>query len=304
MLSLNLKRALLESRLPVPPTFLLPWAASLTTVSHTTGAGNVPPPLLNTVQQVSAEEQAAGSVTRKAQTPKPKRVDPTTTLARSATVAGTERPTTPSTLFSSPVAPLSESVRDLLPLLQAQGSHYITAHIHDRPYLITQGDTVRLPFFMKDAEPGDVLRLNKATNIGSRDYTLKASAPAPKLKSATTTTRMVLDPTTGSLESHSRVMPATSLDSNTAGASAAMAVAPHFIPHIAKGKVSYLDERLFVCRAVVMGMESEPMRMKEKTKRRNRKIKTVRSKHRYTVLKIKEVRIRGVEEIEGGGELA
>lgn len=80
-------------------------------------------------------------------------------------------------------------------------------------------------------------------------------------------------------------------------------MAPHFIPHIAKGKYSYLDERLFVCRATVMGVESEPLRIKEKTKRRQRKVKKVKSKHRFTILKIKEVRVRGVEEIECGNAL-
>jgi large subunit ribosomal protein L21 len=74
---------------------------------------------------------------------------------------------------------------------------------------------------------------------------------------------------------------------------------PHFIPHIEKGKHGYLDERLFVCRAVVMGVESEPLRIKEKTKRRQRKVKRVKSKHRFTVLRIKEVRVRGVEELDG-----
>ena len=46
-------------------------------------------------------------------------------------------------------------------------------------------------------------------------------------------------------------------------------------------------------------MESEPLRIKEKTKRRQRKVKRVKSKHRFTILKVKEVRVRGVEEIEG-----
>lgn len=49
-----------------------------------------------------------------------------------------------------------------------------------------------------------------------------------------------------------------------------------------------------------MGVEAEPMRLKEKTKRRQRKVKTVKSKHRFTVLKIKELRIKGLEEIESG----
>jgi len=154
---------------------------------------------------------------------------------------------------------------------------------------------------MKGVEPGDVLRLDKASIIGSRDYTLKAAAAPPKLKSSTTTTITVLDPISGDLASHSRVMPQPG--SEIPGTTPSRTVAPHFIPHLAKGKVSYLDDRLFVCRAVVMGVESEPMRMKEKTKRRQRKVKTVKSKHRYTILKVKEVRVRDLEEIEGVAEV-
>lgn len=95
---------------------------------------------------------------------------------------------------------------------------------------------MRLPFYMHGVKPGDVLRLNRASNLGSRDYTLKG---AP-----------------------------------------------------------YLDERLFECRATVVGVESEPMRVKEKTKRRQRRIKRVKSKLRYTVLRVSEVRVRGLEELE------
>lgn len=75
--------------------------------------------------------------------------------------------------------------------------------------------------------PGDVLRLNRATSLGSRDYTLKG---AP-----------------------------------------------------------YIDEKFFECRARVMGVEAEPLRVKEKKKRRNRRIKTVQSKLKFTVLTIAEV---------------
>ena len=85
--------------------------------------------------------------------------------------------------------------------------------------------------------PGDILRLNRASSIGSRDYTLKG---AP-----------------------------------------------------------YLDERLFECRATVVGTESEPMRVMEKTKRRQRRVKTVKSKLRFTVLKIRELKIRSLEDVEG-----
>lgn len=60
----------------------------------------------------------------------------------------------------------------------------------------------------------------------------------------------------------------------------------------------YLDDRLFECRAVVAGTESDPMRTKEKTKRRQRKIKTVKSKHKHTILKISELKIKTLEELE------
>lgn len=141
---------------------------------------------------------------------------------------------TPSDPLTRPLQ-ISESIKDLLPLLTAQPSHYITIHIHGKPYLVTTGDTVRLPFKMPGVIPGDILRLNKAANIGSRDYTLKGTP--------------------------------------------------------------YVDERLFECRATVMGTESEPMRIKLKTKRRNRKVKTVKSKHRYTILRIAELKLKNPEEL-------
>lgn len=137
-----------------------------------------------------------------------------------------------------------------MPYLRAQEHHYLTIHIHGRPYLVTQGDTVRLPFLMPKVRPGDVLRLNRATHIGSRDFTLKA--PAPQKGTADQ-----------------------------------------------PKKVFYLDERLFDCRATVLGVESEPMRIMEKTKRRQRYVRTVKSKHRFTMLKISEIRVKSLEEVEG-----
>ncbi|GJC87068.1 aconitate hydratase [Colletotrichum tofieldiae] len=137
---------------------------------------------------------------------------------------------------SATTTPISESVQAVLPFLAAQPNHYITFHIHGRPYLVQPGDSVRLPFKMPGVVPGDVLRLNRASVIGSRDYTLKG---AP-----------------------------------------------------------FIDERVFECRAVVTGTESEPMRLKTKTKRRQRRVKTVKSKHRFTTLTISELKINGPEEIE------
>ncbi|KAH8144751.1 uncharacterized protein LAJ45_11252 [Morchella importuna] len=54
----------------------------------------------------------------------------------------------------------------------------------------------------------------------------------------------------------------------------------------------WIDPALFTCRARVVEETSEPMRVKEKTKRRNRRIKKVKSKHRYTVLRISELVVK------------
>lgn len=137
-----------------------------------------------------------------------------------------------------PPTPIADSVKNLLPFLVAQPGHYITVHIHGFPYLVQEGDSIRLPFRMPGVLPGDVLRLNRASIIGSRDYTMKG---APRI-----------------------------------------------------------DERVFECRATVLGVESEPMRIKIKTKRRQRKKRQAKSKHRYTILRISELNIKNVEDVESG----
>lgn len=274
IISRTLRRAVLDSRGQLPPTFLLPWTANLSTTANATDKSS---DSSSTVQHLAHMQNVLDQSLPK----------------KSAKKA----PELPSPAAASPKASLeiSPEVREMLPLLRAQGPHYISAHIHAQPYLLTQGDTLRLPFYMKGVEPGDIIRLDRATHLGSRDYTLKAAVKSPKLKSPTMQTIAVLDPTIGNLASTSRVMPEGSL------ASAPNAVAaPHFIPHIAKGKYPYLDDRLFVCRAVVMGVESEPLRILQKTKRRQRKVKNIKSKHRYTILKIKEVRLRTEDELNSG----
>ncbi|KAF2277440.1 uncharacterized protein EI97DRAFT_432317 [Westerdykella ornata] len=241
-----LRRAVFETttRVPttttsiLPPAFLLPFShrAPITTVSHSLETGNVAEPLLHSGQHISSGlKEAIAS-------------RPTSQTASS---------TTPSPAFTSvpygqqslQVRTITPQIRQLLPLLRAQSAHYITVHIHGRPYLLTQGDTLRLPFLMKDVQPGDILRLNRATHIGSRDYTLKAPATVK-----------------GTRDSPKQVF--------------------------------YLDERLFVCRATVVGTELEPERVKEKTKRRQRHVRHVRSQHRYTVLKISQVEVRSLEEYD------
>lgn len=217
-----ISRAALEKQCQssiLPPTFLLPLRARLSTTSSFIESKMPPqPPQSSKVPSKASKDNLTSS-----------RVPPS--AAAISCEPQNEHPQS-STPPSSTVSP---SILGMLPLLRSQPSHYITAHIHARPYLLTVGDTLRLPFHMPKVKPGDVLRLNRATSIGSRDYTMRG---AP-----------------------------------------------------------YLDERLFECRATVVGVEAEPMRYLEKTKRRNRRVKTVKSKHRFTLLKVKELKIRSMEEV-------
>ncbi|EOA86401.1 hypothetical protein ACJQWK_05906 [Exserohilum turcicum] len=234
LLARTARNALFESRSIIRPTVL---RAGITTVSHNLDTSNTPEPLIQSGHRISQEAK------ERAQTPQP-------------LPEHTPKPATSNGIKASPHArsdivsqTLTPSIRNLLPLLQTQPEHYITAHIHGRPYLLTRGDTLRLPFQMPHVRPGDILRLNRATHIGSRDYTLKAPEPVK-----------------GNSD-HGK-------------------------------KVFYLDERLFTCRARVVGVESEPLRVEEKTKRRRRHVKHVKSKHHYTVLKISDLEVKSLEEYE------
>ncbi|KAF7163474.1 hypothetical protein CNMCM5623_008375 [Aspergillus felis] len=145
-----------------------------------------------------------------------------------------QTPSQPSQDQASPVR-LTKSLLEKLPYLTSQKPHYITAHLHAKPYLLTAGDHLRLPFLMRGVKPGDILRFNRASVLGSRDFTLKG---AP-----------------------------------------------------------YIDERLFECRVRVMGVDAEPLRVKEKTKRRRRHVQKVKSKHKYTLLRVMDVKVKTAEEL-------
>ncbi|KAL2219339.1 putative aconitate hydratase [Thermoascus aurantiacus ATCC 26904] len=143
--------------------------------------------------------------------------------------------------FSSPLK-ITKSLARMLPYLTTQPPWYISAHLHARPYLLTEGDHLRLPFLMPKVKPGDILRFNRATVIGSRDFTLKGTP--------------------------------------------------------------YIDERMFECRVRVLGVDAEPMRIKEKTKRRQRHVRHIKSKHRYTLMRVMELRVKSLEELlEEGAEI-
>ncbi|KIX05528.1 uncharacterized protein Z518_06400 [Rhinocladiella mackenziei CBS 650.93] len=216
-----------------PPTFLLPFRAKLhqataqQSASPTSQFHNTQPEIPPTSLQTADENPVAAAESIKI----------------------SKLPSTSQSLPRPLV--LSRSLQELLPKLTLQKPHYIVAHVHRFPYLLTEGDMLRLPFHMKNVSPGDILRFNRASILGSRDYTLKAG----------------MDNT----ESYDRKR---------------------------TGEPNYIDERLFECRMRVLGLETGPMMNKEKKKRRNRHRKIVHSKHKYTVLRVMQIKIKNLEELK------
>lgn len=154
---------------------------------------------------------------------------------------------------------------------------------------------------MHGVDPGDVLRLNRAITLGSRDFTLRSPGRLKRGKSGTAGSEVVLDPApagpvaaSANLRAHAAPPAVIVEDENE------LKPGEVFVPHQLAGQTLYLDERLFVCRATVMGVESEPLRIMQKTKRRQRHVRQVKSKHKYTVLRIKELSVSSLEEIGHG----
>lgn len=195
--------------------------------------------------------------------------------------------------------PLPPHLRTQLLHLATQLPHYIIIHIHGKPYLVTAGDTIRLPFLMHGVMPGDILRLDRASQLGSREWTLRAGAASP----STSQSPVGAQPPSRTPEASDLTAEAPIIGKTSDLHPSVTQTVPH--PHTSTqlrhsrpksaNRPGYIDPSLFVCRATVLGTESEPLRIKEKTKRRQRHVKHVRSKHLYTILRVSEVSVRAGE---------
>jgi large subunit ribosomal protein L21 len=77
---------------------------------------------------------------------------------------------------------LQTSAADTAPSVQKlrdQLRYYAVAEIAGRPFLITKNDKV-IVNRLKDVKVGDVLKLDKVRELGSKDYTLKGSPYVPE----------------------------------------------------------------------------------------------------------------------------
>lgn len=123
----------------------------------------------------------------------------------------------------------SKILPDLTPL-KLEGDLYAVLKIHNNPFLVTKGDKILLPYNLKTAEAGDILRFTNVSTIGSRNYTYV-------------------------------------------------------------GENDQIDESLFEIKAVVLEKTKLPMRIREVTKRRQRKVRHAISKPHRTVLRVTELKL-------------
>lgn len=86
----------------------------------------------------------------------------------------------PKPLFASPstLSPTPLENTSALALLASQPSHYISALLLGRRYLLTPRDILTVPK-MKGVVPGDRIELTRILEVGSRDYTLRAMPTMP-----------------------------------------------------------------------------------------------------------------------------
>ncbi|KAI5965010.1 hypothetical protein KGF57_000803 [Candida theae] len=77
-----------------------------------------------------------------------------------------------STTISSPKQDYQHNLSALK--LSSNGSKdlYAIMRLYNMPYLVTKGDTIYLPYKMKNVKVGDVLNLNDVTTLGSTTHTL------------------------------------------------------------------------------------------------------------------------------------
>ncbi|KAF3016247.1 hypothetical protein E8E14_012505 [Neopestalotiopsis sp. 37M] len=178
-MSRSLLRSVLELRTPLtrlPPSFLLPIQSQQRSLSSTSRRHDQIQQSQSTTT-TSTGPIASDTIAKPAPAPEHPFIAESGDLQPQKGHRAVPEPLYPkqpqATSLLSPEA--AQSISQLLPLLKAQPGHYITAHIWGRPYLVQPGDRIRLPFKMPGVLPGDVLRLDRASSLGSRDYTLQGS---------------------------------------------------------------------------------------------------------------------------------
>ncbi|GAA5852265.1 hypothetical protein JCM5353_003510 [Sporobolomyces roseus] len=180
----------------------------------------------------------------------------------------------------------SSSVPDetsALSLLKSQPSHYVSALLMGRRYLLTPNDILTIPH-LKSVPVGTKISLTRILEVGSRDYTLRASSPTSQIASATSQSLLA-----NSLPLSQQKLPLMSRNVSVGGVPKDWQRHPDSLP--------YLGEELVRAELTVVEHTKGEMFKVEKFKRRKGYRRELRSKLEFTKLKMGQIVLGG-----GGNE--
>ncbi|GAA5987975.1 hypothetical protein JCM5350_007841 [Sporobolomyces pararoseus] len=178
--------------------------------------------------------------------------------------------THPSTL--APPSKLAEtsSVPDetsAISLLKTQPNHYVSALLMGRRYLLTKNDILTVPY-LKQVPVGTKISLTRILEVGSRDYTLRASTSSPP---------------PSSLLSRPPILTQTQSSSST--------IPRDWQRH--PDSLPYLSNSLVSAELTVVEHTKGEMFQVDKFKRRKGYRRSLRSKLGFTKLKMGEIKLLG-----------
>lgn len=156
-----------------------------------------------------------------------------------------------------------------LSLLKSQPSHYVSALLMGRRYMLTPNDVVTVPH-LKSVPVGTKISLTRILEVGSRDYTLRAGSNSPS-----------------SLSSSSRP-PVLTRPATTTGA---LTIPRDWQRH--PDSLPYLSSDLVAAELTVVEHTKGEMFQVDKFKRRKGYRRSLRSKLGFTKLRMGEIKLLG-----------
>ena len=213
-------------------------------------------------------------------------------FASYSTAATTQNASNTGINNAAPQQPV-EDTQAALRLLRAQPNHYVVASITGRTFVLSESDLVTLPH-LRGVQVGDVLELDRVHEVGSRNYTLRAQAPAlGRRKAQGGRFPLILfqerdaenSPNSAAVHvaTHSTAMAKASSDRVMPWSSSwAAQLVPAGLAHVG----AVLSQDVVRVRCVVVEHTKGPMERIEKFKRRKGYDKVVTHKQPYTRLRV------------------
>ncbi|GAA6020951.1 hypothetical protein JCM11491_001559 [Sporobolomyces phaffii] len=170
-----------------------------------------------------------------------------------------------------------------LSLLKSQPSHYVSALLMGRRYLLTPNDILTVPA-LKSLPVGSKIALTRILEVGSRDYTLRAAASPSSSSVLRSAKAQSLAPVSAS-------SPLVARPAQARNVSAANGTPKDWQRH--PDSLAYLDASLVAAELTVVEHTKGEMFQVDKFKRRKGYRRSLRSKLGFTKLRMGEIKLLG-----------